>query len=61
MTAPTLTLRSPADGTVLGETPITSAAEVHAAARRADEIFRSRVWRVERPGSAPRCCCASPS
>jgi hypothetical protein len=49
MTAPTLTLRSPADGTVLGETPITSAAEVHAAARRADEVFRSRVWAGRTP------------
>lgn len=49
MTAPTLTLRSPADGTVLGETPITSAAEVHAASRRADDIFRSRVWSGRTP------------
>lgn len=49
MTAATLTLRSPADGTVLGETPITSAAEVHAAARRADEVFRSRAWAGRTP------------
>ena len=45
-----LTLRSPADGTVWGETPITSAGEVRAATRRAQAVFRSRVW----SGLAPR-------
>lgn len=39
-----LVLRSPADGSILGDVPLTSADGVRAATRRAEEVFRSGVW-----------------
>lgn len=49
MTGPTLTLRAPADGSVLGEVPLTSREQVRAAVTRAQAAFRSGTWSAQAP------------
>ncbi|MEV4686577.1 aldehyde dehydrogenase family protein [Microbacterium sp. LWH3-1.2] len=44
MSARVISLRSPADGTALGEVPITSEAEVREASRLAEATYRSGRW-----------------
>lgn len=50
MTERMLTITQPADGTVIGTVPLTSAAEVHAAALHAEAVYRSGTW----SGLSPR-------